>query len=241
MKSQPIILISIVLFAFAISSCTKYTSRIKGQGPVVKETVEMSSISAVSLSIDANVVLTRGDSQSVLIEGQQNIIANIEKYVTDEGMWRIGYYNSVTKHAGVTIYITSPGIDFATVSGSGNIETTNHFPGNAHVYLKISGSGNIWFSTDADIVESGISGSGQIFVRGTAREHSINISGSGNVKAFELATDNTIVRVSGSGNSEVFVQDYLNATISGSGSVFYKGNPEIEANISGSGTIINRN
>lgn len=241
MKNQPIFLISIVLMALILSSCTKYTNRIKGQGPIVQETLDIPTVSAVSLSIDANVILTRGDSQSVLIEGQQNIINNIEKYVSDDGMWRIGYYNSVTKHAGVTIYITAREIDLATISGSGNIETTNHFPDNAHVYLKISGSGNIYFSTDADIVESGISGSGQIVVRGTTYEHSINISGSGNVKAFDLATENTIVRVSGSGNSEVFTQDYLNATISGSGSVFYKGNPEIEANISGSGTIINRN
>jgi hypothetical protein len=241
MKNQPIILISIVLIVLTFGACTKYTSRIKGQGPIVQQTVDMPSISAVSLSIDANVVLTRGDSQSVKIEGQQNIINNIEKYVSDEGLWRIGYYNSVKNHAGVKIYITSPGIDFATISGSGNIKTTNHFPDNTHVYLQISGSGNIHFSTDADIVESGISGSGQIFLDGTTYEHSINISGSGNVKAFGLTTENTIARVSGSGNSEVFVQDYLNATISGSGSIFYKGNPEIEANISGSGTIINRN
>ena len=78
-------------------------------------------------------------------------------------------------------------------------------------------------------------------MKGSAWEHSINISGSGNVRAFGLDTKSTYVRISGSGNSEVTVQDYLNVTISGSGSVYYKGNPDIEANISGSGTILNWN
>lgn len=242
MKKNPFIILTLSLcIAFAMSSCSQYTNRIKGQGPVVSQSFDLPSITGISLSIDANVVLTRGDSQQVVIEGQQNIISNIEKYVTAEGMWRIGYYNSVKNHAGVTIYITSPRIDYATVSGSGNVKVTNHYPDSANVYLGISGSGNIRFSTDANILESVISGSGQIFVDGTAFEHSINISGSGDVKAFGLNTRNTYVKISGSGSSEVLTEDYLNVTISGSGNVYYKGNPDIDGNISGSGTIINRN
>ena len=241
MKKIQIILLATLFIGLGLSSCSKYTNRIKGQGPIVKQTVELPSISAVSLSIDANVTLTHGDSQTVLIEGQQNIINNIEKYVTSEGMWRIGYHNSVTSHSGVKIYITSPYIDYATVSGSGNVEGTNHFPDSANVFIGISGSGNISLSTDANIIESEISGSGQIFLSGSAFEHNINISGSGNVKAIGMNTRNTYVRISGSGNSEVAVEDYLHVDISGSGSVYYKGSPDIDADISGSGSIINWN
>lgn len=243
MKKQKIhsIIIVLVLIGLVSSSCTKFSNRIKGQGPVVRQSFELKSVSAVALSLDANVVLTHGDSQTVVIEGQQNIINNIEKYVTDEGMWNIGYYNSVRNHAGVNIYITSPLIDYARVSGSGNINCTNHFPDSSNVYLNISGSGSISMSVDANLLESVISGSGQVFLKGVAFEHSIHISGSGNVKAFELDTKNTYVKVSGSGNSEVLVSDYLNADISGSGSVYYRGNPDIDGNISGSGSIINWN
>ena len=148
MKKIEIILLAAIFIGFGLSSCTKYTNNIKGQGPIVQQTFELPPISAVSLSIDANVFLTHGDSQTVMIEGQQNIINNIEKYVSSDGMWRIGYHNSVNNHAGVRILITSPYIDHASISGSGNVESTNHFPDSTNVYLGISGSGNISFSTD---------------------------------------------------------------------------------------------
>lgn len=242
MKKNQIFFLTIIgLILMGMSSCTKYTNRIKGSGPVVKETYDLPAISAVSLDIDANVILTHGDSQTVVIEGQSNIIYNIEKYVSNEGMWVITYNKNVTNHAGVTIFITSPHIDYATISGSGNIEASNHFPDSTNVYLGISGSGNIAFSADAYILESVISGSGQIYVSGSAFEQNINISGSGNVRSFGLETKNSYIRISGSGNSEITCLNYMNADISGSGSVFYKGDPDIEANISGSGTIVNRN
>ena len=236
-----ILFLVITALALTNSSCTKFTNRIKGQGPVVKQTYDMPPISGLALSIDANVIVTHGDSQTVMIEGQQNIINNIEKYVTAEGLWNIGYYHSVTSHAGVRVIITTPRMDYVRVSGSGNIETTNTFPDSANVYVGISGSGNISMATNANSLESEISGSGRITLYGTAWDHHINISGSGDVRAFGLNTRNTYVRISGSGNSEVDVEEYLNVTISGSGNVLYKGNPDIEANISGSGTIINWN
>lgn len=207
----------------------------------MEQSFVLPSVSALSLSIDADVIITHGDSQTVSIEGQQNIISNIEKYVTGQGMWNIGYVHPVTKHSGVRIKITSPYIDYLRVSGSGNIQGTNHFPDSTRVFAGISGSGNISISLDAQVVETEISGSGQVFLKGSAQDHSINISGSGNVKAFGLETRNTYVNTSGSGNSEVNVLEYLGVKISGSGNVFYKGNPDIEANVSGSGSILNWN
>jgi hypothetical protein len=96
-------------------------------------------------------------------------------------------------------------------------------------------------NTTAHIIESTISGSGRIHLGGSAFEHRINISGSGDVRAFDLATTNTYVKISGSGNSEVWTTNYLDVIISGSGSVYYRGNPQINANISGSGGVFNAN
>lgn len=230
----PVLLIGVLVL---FTSCQKYGRSIKGSGPIVSQEFSLPVISAISLSIDANVYLTHGDSQTVMIQGQQNIINNIEKYVTADGYWNIGYYNSVKNHAGVSIYITSPNIDYATISGSGNIQATNSFSDTTDVYLNISGSGNITMNTNAHLIQSGISGSGRIEVSGTAYEHRIDISGSGNVQSYGLETKNTYVKISGSGSSQVWVTEYLNVNISGSGSVYYLGSPDIDVNISGSGGI----
>jgi len=132
-------------------------------------------------------------------------------------------------------------MDYITISGSGSVESTNYFADTTNVSLNISGSGNIYLKSIADILESTISGSGEIYLEGEASDHRINISGSGSVRAFNLATLETFVRISGSGNTEVLVSDYLDVIISGSGNVYYRGNPQIDINISGSGGVFNSN
>ncbi|MCD4790625.1 MAG: DUF2807 domain-containing protein [Bacteroidales bacterium] len=239
-RAKPIISLTFIVLGFIIYGCSKDDDRIKGQGPVVSQSFDLLPIEGIALSIDADIVLTQGDSQQVRIEAQQNIINNIEKYVLC-GIWEIGYYNPVTNHVGVKIYITSPVINNILISGSGNVESTDIYSDSTNVFLTISGSGNIYFHTIAYLLESEISGSGQIYLTGSAFEHHIHISGSGNVKSFNLETYNTCITISGSGNSEVQVENLLNVIISGSGNVYYIGNPQINATISGSGGIYNSN
>lgn len=234
------IITGLILLAVLISSCGKDGGRVKGDGPIVSQSFDLPSINGVALNIDAEVILTEGDSQVVRIEAQQNIINNIEKYVNN-GIWSIDFYNNVGSHSSIRIYITSELLDYASISGSGLIRTQNTYTDTTNLYLKISGSGNISVSSISQLIESNISGSGQITADGSAHEHRIYISGSGSVRAFGLETDITDVDISGSGNSEVFVNDELYVKISGSGSVFYKGNPQISVNISGSGGVVDSN
>ncbi len=240
-KAKIIITLMIVSIGLLFSSCIKDLKHIKGQGPVVSQNFDLPSVSGVALSIDANVVVSYGDSQSVRIEGQQNIIDDIEKYVTADGLWQIGYYQPVKNHAGITIYIVTTRFDYAVISGSGGITTTSFFPDTLDVYLRISGSGNISMNTLAQNIQSEISGSGLIYLSGSAHEHHIQISGSGTVRAFDLSTFNTYVTISGSGNSEVWASNMLNVEISGSGNVYYRGYPQIITKISGSGRVFNAN
>lgn len=242
MKKTQIILIAAVLATIGFSSCTKYTNRIKGTGPAVEQTYDLPPISSVALNIDANVILTHGDSQEVRIVGQQNILNNIERFVNTDGLWNIGYFNSVTSHSGVTIHITTINLNYASISGSGNIESSTIFPDTTTmVFLKISGSGSINIGINTHILQSDISGSGKIIVSGFAHEHTVNVSGSGDIRAFGLNTFNTYLKISGSGNSEVMVENLLDVNISGSGNVYYMGYPAINLNISGSGGVFSRN
>jgi len=242
MKLQKLIFPAVLtLFGSILVSCDKESGPIKGQGLVVEQSFVLPNISAVALSIDANVVLTHGETEEVIIEGQQNIIDNIKKYVSSDGYWDISYFRNVRSHAGVTIRITSPFVDYISISGSGSVNSVNIFPDSANVYLRISGSGNIGFNTIAQLTESEISGSGEIYLTGSSYEHRIRLSGSGSVRAFDFATSITNVNISGSGNSEINVSSLLDVKISGSGNVYYIGYPQITADISGSGNVISAN
>jgi hypothetical protein len=242
MKIQKQILqIAITMISIAFVSCDKDSGPIKGEGPVIEQSFSLPDISAIALNIDANIVLTHGEKEDVIIQAQQNIIENMKMYVTQDGFWDISYFRNVRKHDGVTIYITSPLIDYISVSGSGSVNTTNLFPDSVNVALTISGSGNIGFKTVAQLTESNISGSGEIQLTGSSNQHRIHISGSGSVHAFNFQTVSTYVNISGSGNCEVNVSDLLDVKISGTGNVYYLGSPQIISDISGSGGIFSAN
>jgi hypothetical protein len=242
MKIQTLIIsATIVLLGSIMVSCDKESGPIKGQGPVVEQSFILPSVAAVSLNIDANVVLTHSETDEIVIEGQQNIIDNIKMYVNTDGFWDISYFKNVRSHAGVTIHISSPYIDYISISGSGSVNSVNSFPDSANIYLKISGSGNIGFNTIANSTESEISGSGEIYLNGNSYDHRIRISGSGSVRAFNFSTSETYVNISGSGSSEVNASGLLDVKISGSGNVYYIGYPQISSDISGSGGIFNAN
>ena len=81
----------------------------------------------------------------------------------------------------------------------------------------------------------------QMDLYGSVDHSALFVSGSGNIFAFNLESNDQEVRISGSGNCEVFVRDLLEVDISGSGNVFYKGNPSVSTNISGSGNVIEAN
>lgn len=239
-NTRLIILLLIIPGFFLLEGCGKSLIGIKGEGSVVSQDFDLPQFWGVAQSIDANVILTQGDTQIVRVEGQQNIINNLKTSVSN-GVWNLDYHDNVRTHAGLTIYITSPDISYITISGSGNVESTNTFTDTTNVYLNISGSGNISFNTNAWEVQSIISGSGNINLSGWAMYHNITISGSGSTNAFNLITERTNITISGSGIAQVYASDYLNVVITGSGNVYYKGNPQINVNISGSGALINSN
>lgn len=239
MKKYIVLYLLPVLAVFA-SGCYKGRPCIKGSGPVVEQEMYLPDMNGVHLSVDAHVHLMPGDTQIVVVKGQQNIINDLETYVSN-GVWNIGFRHCVRNYSSLDIYITAPEISYAVISGSGSIETSDIFITDNEVYLKISGSGSIYGDFACPSIESSISGSGNISLAGSADIQKINISGSGSVYAFGMNTLSTYVTISGSGNAEVNATEFLNVNISGSGSVFYKGYPELSVSISGSGGVFNAN
>ena len=73
---------------------------------------------------------------------------------------------------------------------------------------------------------------------GICDEFDYTISGSGDINSFDLISDRGFVEINGSGDTEVFVNEFLSVKITGSGDVLFKGNPdEIISDITGSGDL----
>ena len=198
----------------------------------------METISAVELSIAANVRIVEGATQYVAVTGPEETVNQITKSV-NSGKWKIGFptdYNS--NYDKLDITITSSIIKKLGISGSGNIIGVDT------LYLsdiQISGSGSIEVKTISTSLYSDISASGNISVSGTVGLLKHSVSGSGKLYAFNLMATDAEINASGSGNTEIYVISNLHAEIDGSGNIYYKGAPSITQEINGSGSLINSN
>ncbi len=210
-----------------------------GSGNLISETREISYFDKVELKYIGNIYVTQGETNTLRIEAEDNILSLLSTEVVDNELVINKERYTLTwiiKNKPINIYVTMKDVNELVVLGSGNI-ISNSLIETDVLKLKISGSGNINVNTNTDYLETGISGSGRITVNGIANTHNLYISGSGDVDALDLFTNNTNVMISGSGDAKVNAIDELNIKISGSGNLQYTGDPKVSTNISGSGTV----
>lgn len=229
--------ICILLFVFAPNGQAQkwWNGGVDGKGPRVEQDLNLDNFNGIRLSINANVYLTQGRSQSVRISAQQNIIDLISTEV-DGNVWKIKTEENLDDHSEIKIYITVPEMKYVRLSGSGDIYTEGTFT-NQSVEVAISGSGDLQFRTTASNIEASISGSGDIELDGSTDRLTVSISGSGDIDAMDMTSQNCEVRISGSGTAKVNATQDLNVRVSGSGDVYYRGKPNIQSRISGSGDL----
>lgn len=211
----------LTLSLFLLNSCSadaqKWGRSIKGEGPVVEKTYDMDDFSGLGLGISANVYIKKGNSNTVTIKGQENILENIKMEVDDESL-NLEFDRNVGDAEPITVYLEMDDITALAIGGSGDIKVEDRF-------------------MELGSVELAIGGSGSIELVGSARSVELSVAGSGDMKCGDLETDRAEVNIAGSGDVTIHVNNDLEVNIVGSGDVRYKGNPKVESNIVGSGDV----
>ena len=206
-----------------------------GSGSIVEETFQFSEFKGLRLKCSADIFITQGEEFSVVAESQANILDNLDLQL-DGDVLEIDL-DGCNRDFQLSLFITMPELTFLKISGSGNITGENLFT-SENLTLRISGSGNMDLDLDYQTVNTKITGSGNMDLRGLCDEFDYTISGSGDINSFGLISDDGFIDITGSGDTEVFVNEFLSVKITGSGDVLFKGNPaEITSNITGSGDL----
>jgi hypothetical protein len=224
--------LSAILLTLVFSSCNDC---MEGNGKMATRTAKFTEITAVNLSLSADVKLVADSSGVVKIEGESNIIEAI--ILEQQGTkLRITSEPCFSSNKPITITIPMKTVTDLQINGSGNIKSTSKM-GASDLELGINGSGDIDLEVDAANVKSDVNGSGNIILKGAAQRHKIEINGSGNLEAENFPTGNVGITVNGSGDCKVIATTALAIKIRGSGSVYYSGAPDISSDIKGSGSL----
>lgn len=247
MKTQTILFALLAVICLFTSSCDDEWDAIereldckRAKGSRVERELSLATFTGIELEIDANVFISLGSEQLVRVEGQSDLVDDLELEVRD-GIWQVEFNRCYKSYDELDIYVTVTDLSELEVESSGYILAQTDFDVN-DLTLRITGSGNIVMNDlTATKLTAAITGSGDIVLSGTSSSHDVYITGSGKVAAFGLEATNADVTIVGSGDAEVQVNADLDVGIAGSGSVFYKGNPSVSSSISGSGTVIKVN
>lgn len=234
-----------VLFVLSLSlmflvACNWFGMRtITGNGNVVTEKRSVAGFSEVSVGGPFLVEIKPGESYSVSIETDENLIKyiNLDK---DGRKLKIKVRNGInlrSKH-GVKVFISMPEVKALSFAGSGKVVVNGKIVSDEKLDLAVAGSGDIEAEIDCPEVDADIAGSGTIKLSGQTRDVKIDIAGSGDFKAEDLMSEQTKISIAGSGSAWVYASTKLDISIAGSGDVYYKGNPgNIKRSVAGSGNI----
>jgi hypothetical protein len=236
--------ITLILAALALSGCVKDPLCVKGIGPIVEETILVEEFHSINLQGSMNVEISYGEQQAVVAEGNGNIIEEMETEVIN-GTWYISLGTGCFYDFDLKVFITLPDIKKMELSGSGDILATD-LVGHENVIIDNRGSGKIFVNEVAETssLDVKISGSGPVEIKNSWPDllyMNIINSGSGQFRGYPATVPECNIKVSGSGNCEITVEDLLDVNITGSGNVYYKGRPVVNVNNSGSGRLISRN
>ena len=217
---------------------------LSGSGKSATETRSLPEFQAISLIGSMDLVVRQGDTQSVQVQADDNLLPLLET-VVETGRdgpalrvrWKKG--QSFYTRSKVLVTVVVPKLTALAASGSGEMRVEAF---NTPVFkLAISGSGDVKFAglNTADLGIQ-ISGSGDVAGTGTAAKLKVSIAGSGDVRLGEMKSDDVTVAIAGSGDAVVQAQKTLEVSIAGSGDVIYTGDATVKSRVAGSGSVTKR-
>ena len=179
--------LAIYILILGLGSCVKINDNendkntIYGSGVIVSENLTLESFSKINLTGQAKITVIQGDTQSVAIRAQQNILDILDVHVSGNNLF-IGVKNNynISTQQGIFIDIVSPNpITDVSIVGSGDLTITGASQENLNA--TITGAGNIYaYNLEVDNCSIIITGTGNGCVK-VNKSLNIVISGAGSV------------------------------------------------------------
>ncbi|MCP4424059.1 MAG: DUF2807 domain-containing protein [Chloroflexi bacterium] len=219
-----------------MNACT--TAR--GSGNVVIEERDMQNFTRVMISGQGKLLLSQGETESLRIEAEDNIIPLIETTVSDDTLFIKGEgAGTAVTTLPIEIHLTIKNITSLESSGISRISGENIVADQ----LQLIGSdyGKIEISAlTANKIIIHLREDGNVELEGEAQEQEIDVADHANYRGAKLKSQITAVSVSGSGTATVWVTENLNGIVNQNGDVLYYGSPNTDLIVVDSGKVKNQ-
>ena len=212
--------------------------QVQGSGALKRQVRQVAHFTGLALELPGKLELRLGDTESVTIETDDNLLPLVET-VVENGTLKIrpSKRNLNLKTRNLKIVVQARQIERLAVGGSGTVDAEVLRAPRLNIDLGGSGEINVG-KLDSESVAVSLGGSGDFSAAGgNARKLSVSIGGSGTVDMGRVQSDRASISVAGSGEVTVWARHELSTPIAGSGDVSYYGDPRVSKSIVGSGDV----
>ena len=212
--------------------------QVQGSGRVVKQARQVGNFNGLSLAVPGHVELRIGNTESVTIEADDNLLPLLETVVEDGTLEiRPARRNLNLRSKSIRVVVQARSIEHLAVGGSGSIDADMLRAPRLKVAIGGSGSINLQ-GVQSDALSVSVGGSGDVkAASGSTGKLSVSIGGSGDVDLGRVQADSAKVSIAGSGDATVWPRSELSVSVAGSGDVHYYGDPRVSKSSVGSGDV----
>jgi len=240
MKSLKILVVTLLCLGTVTVAEAQIRKRVKGSGNIKTETRNVKDFTGVKTATAIDILLSQGDSFSVEVEADDNIIENIVTEVKD-GVLSV-YIDGInlTWASKRIVHVTMKEIDYIRASSAGDV--IGQTPIKADVLkIRTSSAGDVKLEVFANKLDLETSSSGDITLSGEADYLEASTSSAGDIKAYELTVKEADISASSAGDVKITVTERLIARASSAGDIYYMGNPEkVDARSSSAGDVVRK-
>jgi hypothetical protein len=207
------------LVAIAAAGCGV---SVETDGSHTVQTRSVASFNRVEVDGSANVVVRRGATRTLTVEGGKHRVHDLITRVESGTLVVQTRDSSSTIDLGdshVTVTVQTPSLRGVRIDGSGDVTAPDLAGG--RLAVQVHGSGDVHAHGRVDALDASVDGSGDLHLA-------------------DLVARDARIDISGSGDADVHAERTLDVAVHGSGDVSYDGNPRLTKDVQGSGDVSRR-
>jgi len=216
------------LGAILMTSCSFDLSfgQISGNGNVQTENFNISEdFDRVSAGNGWDVILEKGDTYSVIVEADENLIDAADIYVKN-GTLKVYCEDNIRRASSKKVYVTYVDNLDGIGASSGAYITTKQVLEGEQLDLDVSSGGTIKTTAVVRTIDTDVSSGGSINIAGSTETLAADASSGGTIKAKELKAKYAHAEAYSGGAIDIMVTDKLKARASSGGDIDYWGSPK---------------
>ncbi len=202
---------------------------IKGSGRVVNETRQVGPITSINVNSGIELIVRRGDKQSVSVESNRNIVPYIETKVERGVLYlRIKSRTIVQRSSGLKAYVTLPRLNELSASGRSTVVLKDKFISDGKMYIKAGVGSQIEGYIECFRLEAAVAGGSTLDLAGKVTgKCDLMVSSGSTFEGSSLACNDISVNATSSAVVRVRANNTIEINAASASKVYYKGKAKV--------------